>query len=526
MKRYPPRETTNTKRPRPDSREDDDGDEQDVAASKDAASNACDGPFRPTLQRKAVDICKHGIDEDGFIKAEILMRWPGRPNIQAKAVEDGQLVKFDVAFLGPCLNHFKSIGLDLDFGDVFYLSLKGATLERKTTAPTDYLPMVIKYLDGVRVKFISRKRKQLPPGVVDYWASTYPTDVPLNDTSAFITQASESSDLVRACKKPKLGPFTGDAPFSSDWFATPVMPTSQDASANEGNTSTSQAIQPPPPPDTIPNTTSDEAFHSASGVRDDPAVRSPALPASPKAVTPPVQAAQPPPPKRLYRDVPGRPRRGDSAVQQKKATPPAQSSKESDKTSGESSPHDVADPLQKEQGKYASKKGAKKAAREARKAAKLAQQNAAAEPVDSEQAGTREPSLPPVIGQGAIPEPQPEAQTSTHTSSPHPPPAHASTSSVSLDVGRVRTPPRETRSIPPANPSTDTGSSAVHPSPPRPFATPRASQSNRPSSGLTPASQSSDLDLAAGCVGQQVSRETMTIRWLLIVAIGDSIYAP
>lgn len=159
MLRQGPPDASSVKRPRSHSQEDD---------------SASDDPFRPTLQRKIVDVCEHGNDGEGFVKVEVFMRWPNQlSRIQALAVENGQTIKFDIAFLGPCPDYFKSIGLAFDFRDVLYLSLEGACIEQKSTAPNGFLPITLKYPDGVRLMFFTRKNPLAAKPVVDYWACNY-----------------------------------------------------------------------------------------------------------------------------------------------------------------------------------------------------------------------------------------------------------------------------------------------------------------------------------------------------------------
>lgn len=135
--------------------------------------NGKDDPFRPTLQRKVVDIHEHGNDPEGFIQVEVCMKWPNQPRIQALAVENGQTVKFEIVFRGLCAEHFKAIGLGFDFRDALYLSLEGATIQKKSVASKGCLPMIVIYSDGVRLKFNKKKRPLETGPLVDYWPCDY-----------------------------------------------------------------------------------------------------------------------------------------------------------------------------------------------------------------------------------------------------------------------------------------------------------------------------------------------------------------
>jgi hypothetical protein len=145
----------------------------DLVADPDVQPTA-DDPFRRTLQRKAVDICEHGTDEEGFIQFKVKMKWPPKPHrimINATAVEDGQDISFDIALHGSCAEYVREMNVTFDLQDTLYLSLRGVQLEKTSSAIAKKLPMVLNYTEGVCLKFLSKKGPPPKTGmIVDYWA--------------------------------------------------------------------------------------------------------------------------------------------------------------------------------------------------------------------------------------------------------------------------------------------------------------------------------------------------------------------
>lgn len=144
--------------------------DSDVVHADDADAD----PFRPTLQRKAVDVCEHGSDGDGFIQATVRMRWPKKPELVLEAVENGQAVSFDVKFADPCWEYLTRQGAAFTKGDQLYISLKGAKVIKRLTSRLPKLPMELKYEDSVRIKFLATKSSPPSGTVVDSWAGAWP----------------------------------------------------------------------------------------------------------------------------------------------------------------------------------------------------------------------------------------------------------------------------------------------------------------------------------------------------------------
>ena len=142
---------------------------------------AADNPFRPTLQRKATDICEEGVTE-GFVQLNVAMitRLPaGALRIMANVVENGHLVQFDVAFLRQTAELLAEAGVDFDMDDTIWVSLKGAQLEEKHAlrqpkgSTVKLLPMALNFSEGVCLKFVYKK-SPLPTGpLVDLWARKF-----------------------------------------------------------------------------------------------------------------------------------------------------------------------------------------------------------------------------------------------------------------------------------------------------------------------------------------------------------------
>jgi hypothetical protein len=205
---------------------------------------------------------------------------------------------------------------------------------------------------------------------------------------------------VKKHTKPELGRSTGDASFGDDWFITPAMPSPQDipsesidmvadeqtelTAANESTDITDRAtnlshVGDPSTSGGSESTVDPITTHESGGL---PQTEVPHL--SVQQVEP-VQEKKPPtsepPPKRLYRDIPGRPRKpglsstsvnsglklSGTLSREMSAAPLAPSS-----AAPEAGSSDTA-------GKHQFKKAEKRAARQAKKAAKAAHQGASEE---------------------------------------------------------------------------------------------------------------------------------------------------
>ena len=127
--------------------------------------------------RSAKDVYEQGLEsnEDGFLTLKVFMKWDNHPEklhlqVHDQAVEDGEKVSLEVFFLRPCVQYFKSIGLKLDFGDIFRLSLKGATTKeasRRSSGPRQLMSLT--YEDGACLEFQSKKQPLATDSPINTW---------------------------------------------------------------------------------------------------------------------------------------------------------------------------------------------------------------------------------------------------------------------------------------------------------------------------------------------------------------------
>jgi hypothetical protein len=132
--------------------------------------DASDTLFQASKQLSATDVYERGIIADGLLTFQIHMKWdhePSRVRLKAQSIGHGNITRYDVFFVGPCVEYFNSIGLRFDIHDVLCLSLEGAILEKKSDSNSELrdLPMAIIFDSGVRLEFITKKQP-LPSGVV------------------------------------------------------------------------------------------------------------------------------------------------------------------------------------------------------------------------------------------------------------------------------------------------------------------------------------------------------------------------
>lgn len=330
--------------------------------------------FDITRQRRAADICERGTEEDGYVSFRIYMRWdkyPEKLGLQTESMVDGDVVRFDVFFEGPCLRYLRSIGFQFDFGDRVCLSLKGATIHRKSLskASTQTLPMELVYSSGVRFK-LERKKQVLPSIiVVDSWPceSNFPR---INDKLLIILAQEQAKH-----EKPRIS--TGDAPFQDDWFSTPVdISLAQDAQAHTEASRKDDIMEEQP-------VQTESADHGKMAVEErndggvysasaEPSSRQSSAAASEYASR---RQSEPTdtlarPQKKLYRDTGPTRAKVNAQPPVPRKTPPSVATGSSDPSAAsihsarDNVPHGVSAPDDR-----IAKKGAKKAARAARKAA-------------------------------------------------------------------------------------------------------------------------------------------------------------
>lgn len=239
--------------------------------------------------------------------------------------------------------------------------------------------------------------------------------------------------------------------------------------------------------------------------QDEPLVKQPALPSPPKSATPPIQQA---PPKKLYRELPGRQRSGGSTSSEKPSAKAETAAPKLAVAKDAPAPVQHVNPeAPKGASKHASKKAQKKAAREAKKAAKPVQ------PLETPGDKTPEELEIPVsnphisIDQAtpSIPNVQVAEQPKTRPTNPHV--AKTRTPPIPESVAGPSTSSRKTP-VPIAGPSRHTSNPAVAPSIPKSVNIPRAPRTplaaNRSSSAAGLGSQVPGLDMEAGCTGQEV----------------------
>ncbi|THH20712.1 hypothetical protein EUX98_g8531 [Antrodiella citrinella] len=191
----------------------------------DDPNGASSDPFRMSLQRKASRICVDALDDSGFIKAKVHMKWPWlheRANVILEVMEDTKSKLFGVTFAGPCSRFFNAISLNLELGDILLLSLENASAESVAVCRPNDLPLKLTYEHGVRMKFLSKKTPPTTGMTVDFWAD----------------QAKK-----KAAPKARVGE---NAPLRRDWFSTPDPEADAEVNNEEPPPGTSDLKKTPP----------------------------------------------------------------------------------------------------------------------------------------------------------------------------------------------------------------------------------------------------------------------------------------
>ncbi|KAI0086229.1 hypothetical protein BDY19DRAFT_962069 [Irpex rosettiformis] len=296
--------------------------------------------FDVSKKRKATEVYEDelGINQDGFLAFKVNMKWDKDPEkLHLLALDQAANASFDVFFLRPCVQFFKSIGLSFDFGDVVHLSLKGASVKKKPRHSSGSRPLMdITYESGVCLEFVTKKQPLAVESPINSW------------------------------KMLRHHTLSGDAPFQDDWFSTPLENVvNNDNSVEPVHIETTEAEKP-----VVPHV-EDSSNH---GDVDAPMDIDEAAATSVQRDPPLIE--QPPPTVKTNQEDPDpqKRRKGSTDSTSRKASPAAsESSKPSTSTSlkndgkGSNNPHGA-------------KKAAKKAQREARKAAALGESTGPALP--------------------------------------------------------------------------------------------------------------------------------------------------
>ncbi|KAI0345219.1 hypothetical protein BDW22DRAFT_1354123 [Trametopsis cervina] len=242
---------------------------------------------------KATDIHEHGVREDGYLVFRVYMKWdkdPARVHIQAQSNESKDVVRFDVFFQGTCARYFQSTGLQFDIGDVVWLSLRGASINKKTSSKASMktLPMDLIYDTGVCLRF-EAKKKPLPAGmVVDSWKSQ-----------------ELAQPLVRK----------GGALSQDDWFATPPVNPTQEVDSGEAvppNHATVLGVKSTPPVNIITARSADPPPPLEEGSISKDRAAIPVKAATDGSSFSAGQRPQAAPPKKLYRNTGSKQRKSDA----------------------------------------------------------------------------------------------------------------------------------------------------------------------------------------------------------------------
>lgn len=181
-------------------------------------------PFEGRLQKRLATDVYASVGRgtlEGYIELKVFMRWyikaTDNIRVQGEAVEDGQIVRFDIFFAGPCYDYLMSTKTTFDINDRLCLALKGATLhEEKRTGAAKMLPNYLLYKDGVLLQFLSKKTTLSTGMLLDVWPGN--TLSIIRETCLlkyYVVPVVESTNETAIPKK---------KPAPDDWFSTPPPP--------------------------------------------------------------------------------------------------------------------------------------------------------------------------------------------------------------------------------------------------------------------------------------------------------------
>ena len=179
-------------------------------------------PFDGLLvRRNATEVYRHvgGDVPEGYLEFTVFMKWnlpKDKFRIHGESKENGNLVRFDLWFKGPCYDHFVAMGLTFDIGDHICISLKGASLqELKATSPKT-LPNCLLYSEGVTLQFVSKKTPLSTGMLIDTWTGNIRGTLYKVILNALIIAQVEHSGIATPAVPEKT--YSAD-----DWFSTPPM---------------------------------------------------------------------------------------------------------------------------------------------------------------------------------------------------------------------------------------------------------------------------------------------------------------
>ncbi|KIJ69117.1 hypothetical protein HYDPIDRAFT_105685 [Hydnomerulius pinastri MD-312] len=119
---------------------------------KKPRTDSDDDIFHESQKRSAKDLPQLGIDDSGYIQGKVFMIWPARHGyhrLNLEVVEDSEIYRFEVEV--PNRD-----GIAFRPHERVCLALKGARSEkRKESSAPHYLPVTLKYPEGVVLKYLS-----------------------------------------------------------------------------------------------------------------------------------------------------------------------------------------------------------------------------------------------------------------------------------------------------------------------------------------------------------------------------------
>ncbi|OCH93878.1 hypothetical protein OBBRIDRAFT_789916 [Obba rivulosa] len=151
-------------------------------------------PFDPSLLVDATTLKVGSANIRRYIAGQIIMKFPPVSGKMRLLLNVAGL-KLEILLTGACSKCFRL--LDFSIEDEVTLSLKGAAVEQ-AAGRQGYLPIVLRYQDGVVVKFVHSKKQAKINQIIDTWS-----------LGEKYLPAQQSTVSVKA-------------PALADWFATPI----------------------------------------------------------------------------------------------------------------------------------------------------------------------------------------------------------------------------------------------------------------------------------------------------------------
>ena len=140
--------------------------------SNNASKRSRGDGFDPSLQRNITDIANAGpnLIRTGFIAGTVVMRWPlaHQLSLNLQTQEGRSSYRFNVDLSGACLRYFEKLAILP--GEGLQIALRGVeVLQTKPSAGPNSYPVVLKYKEGVCVKFVTRIAESGNALIVDTW---------------------------------------------------------------------------------------------------------------------------------------------------------------------------------------------------------------------------------------------------------------------------------------------------------------------------------------------------------------------